>query len=165
LARDAIAHHLEAARPLIPRESWYEQFDALRGQAGLFVTLRKSGELRGCMGTLEPAYADMAKEIVENAIAAAFRDPRFGPVSAEELVELSVSIDVVKGMVGVPSMSDLNPACYGVVVRHGIRRGLLLPGIEDITSVEQQVAIAREKGGIGEHEIVELYRFEVDRYH
>ena len=165
LARDAIAHYLETGRAVIPSESWYEQFETLRRQAGVFVTLRKSGELRGCMGTLEPAYADTALEIIENAISAAFRDPRFGPVSAEELAGLSVSIDIVKGMVGVPSKSDLNPSCYGVVVRQGIRRGLLLPGIEDITSVEQQVAIAREKAGIGEHETVELYRFEVDRYH
>ena len=165
LARDAIAYHLEAGRLLIPTESWYDQFETLRRQAGVFVTLRKSAELRGCMGTLEPVYADTALEIIENAISAAFRDPRFGPVSADELAGLSVSIDIVKEMVRVPGMLDLNPLCYGVVVRQGIRRGMLLPGIEEITSIEQQVAIAREKAGIGEHETVELYRFEVDRYH
>ena len=165
LAREAIAHYLETGRAVIPRETWYEQFEILRLQAGLFVTLRKSGELRGCMGTLEPACADTALEIVENAISAAFHDPRFDPIAAEELAGLSVSIDIVKGMVAVPSMSALNPSCYGVVVQQGMRRGLLLPGIQEITSVEQQVAIAREKAGIGEHETVELYRFEVDRYH
>jgi AmmeMemoRadiSam system protein A len=165
LARDAIAFYLETGRTVIPRQSWYEQFETLRRPAAVFVTLRKSGELRGCMGTFEPTYPDMALEIIENAISAAFRDPRFCPVGAEEFEGLSVSIDIVKGMEPVLSTADLNPSCYGVIVRQGARRGLLLPGIDDITSIEQQVAIAREKGGIGEHETIELYRFEVDRYH
>ena len=117
------------------------------------------------MGTFEPAYVDTALEIVENAISAAFRDPRFAPVCPEEIADLSISIDVLKPLERVHRMEDLNPSCYGVVVRLGTRRGLLLPGIEEITSVEAQVAMAREKGGIGESEAIELYRFEVERYH
>jgi len=117
------------------------------------------------MGTLEPACVNMALEIIENAISAAFRDPRFVPVNTEEVADLTISIDVVKPLERVLCMADLNPSCYGVVVRQGMRRGLLLPGITEITSVEAQLAIAREKGGIGEDEDIELFRFEVDRYH
>lgn len=165
LARDAIVLYLETSQVIRPLETLYQQFEILRRPAGVFVTLRKCGELRGCMGTFEPAYGDRALEIVQNAISAAVRDPRFSPVCAEEVVDLFVSVDVLKPLERVLSMADLNPACYGVVVRQGERRGLLLPGIEEITSVDAQVAIAREKGGIGAQEAVELYRFEVERYH
>jgi AmmeMemoRadiSam system protein A len=165
IAKDAIVLYLQAGQVAFPRENWYEQFDMLRRQAGVFVTLRKTGELRGCIGTIKPAYADTAVEIIENAISAAFRDPRFSQVCAEELSGLSICVDIVKPIEPVLGLADLNPSCYGVVVRQGGRQGVLLPGIEEITSVEEQVAIAREKGGIGGHGPVELYRFEVDRYH
>ena len=165
LARDAITLFVEAGQVITPLEGCYEQFEILRRQSGVFVTLKKSGELRGCMGTLEPACANMALEIIENAISAAFRDPRFCSVNTDEVTDLSISIDVVKPLERVLCMADLNPSCYGVVVRQGLRRGLLLPGITEITSVEAQLAIAREKGGIGEDEDIELFRFEVDRYH
>jgi AMMECR1 domain-containing protein len=107
----------------------------------------------------------MAVEIIENAIAAAFRDPRFTPLCADEFADLSISVDVLKPMELIGGIEDLDPSRYGVVVRNGERRGLLLPGIEQITSVEEQIAIARTKGGIEEDEPVELYRFEVERYH
>ena len=165
IAKDAIVLYLQAGQVAFPRENWYEQFHILRRQAGVFVTLRNNGELRGCIGTIEPIYPDTAVEIIENAISAAFRDPRFSPVCAEELSGLSISVDIVKSMEPVLGLADLNPSCYGVVVRQGSLQGLLLPGIDEITSVEEQVAIAREKGGIGEYGPVELYRFEVDRYH
>jgi AmmeMemoRadiSam system protein A len=165
IAKDAIVLYLQARRVAFPREIWYEQFDILRRQAGVFVTLRRTGELRGCIGTIEPAYADTAVEIIENAISAAFRDPRFSPVCEEELSGLSISVDIVKLMEPVRGLADLNPSRYGVVVRQGRLQGLLLPGIEDISSVEEQVAIAREKGGIDGNGPVELYRFQVDRYH
>jgi MEMO1 family protein len=150
---------------LIPLESVYEQCESLRRRAGVFVTVRRHQELRGCIGTLEPTYGDTAQEIIENAIAAAFRDPRFTPVCADELADLSISVDILKPLELVGGIGDLNPMRYGVVVRRGKRRGLLLPGIEQITSVEEQIAIARAKGGIKEHEPVKLYRFEVERYH
>ena len=150
---------------LIPTESVYEQCESLRQRAGVFVTVRMHQELRGCVGTLEPTYGDTALEIIENAIAAAFRDPRFAPVCADEMADLSISVDILKPLEPVAGIDDLNPMRYGVVVRNGERRGLLLPGIEHITCVEEQIAIARVKGEIEEHETVELYRFEVDRYH
>jgi AmmeMemoRadiSam system protein A len=150
---------------LIPMESVYEQCESLRRRAAVFVTVRLHQELRGCIGTLEPTYEDMALEIIENAISAAFLDPRFTPVCADELANLSIAVDILKPMEPIGGIGDLNPMRYGVVVRSGKRRGLLLPGIEQITSVEEQIAIARVKGGIEDHEPVELYRFEVDRYH
>jgi AmmeMemoRadiSam system protein A len=150
---------------LIPLDSVYAQCETLRQRAGVFVTIRRFHELRGCVGTLEPTYGDTALEIIENAIAAAFRDPRFTPVCSDELADLSVSVDILKPMEPIRDTGELNPMRYGVVVRSGDRRGLLLPGIEQITSIEEQIAIARAKGDIEEHEPVDLYRFEVDRYH
>ncbi len=150
---------------LIPMESIYEQCEMLRRRAAVFVTVRIHHELRGCIGSLEPTYRDTAVEIIENAISAAFRDPRFAPVCADELPDLSISVDILKSMEPVGGVGDLDPTRYGVVVRNGKRRGLLLPGIEQITSVEEQIAIARAKGDIEEHETVDLYRFEVDRYY
>ena len=146
-------------------QSVYEQCESLRRRAGVFVTVRIHQDLRGCIGTLEPTYEDMAVEIIENAVAAAFRDPRFTPVCADELADLSISVDVLKPMELIGGIEALDPLRYGVVVRSGKRRGTLLPGIEQIISVEEQIAIARSKGGIEEDEPVELYRFEVERYH
>jgi AMMECR1 domain-containing protein len=117
------------------------------------------------MGTLEPTHENLAWEIIENALSAAFRDPRFGPISLGELAELTISVDVVWPAEPISGTDQLNPARYGVIVQHSGRRGLLLPGIPEITRVDEQVMIARRKGGIGEDDPVELYRFEVERYH
>ena len=165
LALDAITVYVSESRVVAPHESLFEQFEILRRMAGVFVTLKKGGGLRGCMGTFEAAQANTAVEIVENAISAGFRDPRFPPLSYEDLHDLCVSVDILTPTERIFRLDDLDPARYGVIVRQGMRRGLLLPGLDDIRSVEEQVAIARRKGGIGEQESIDLYRFEVERYH
>jgi AmmeMemoRadiSam system protein A len=164
LATDAIVAYLEQSRTPPPDVGLLERFEELRRRAGVFVTLRKRGELRGCMGTYEATKENIALEIIENAIAAAFRDPRFHPLSTADLPSLCISVDILKPAERISDPAELNPSRYGVIVQQGVRRGLLLPDLDDVTSIEEQVAIAREKAGIGNGDAIELYRFEVDRY-
>jgi len=133
--------------------------------AGVFVSIKKHGELRGCIGTIEPTQRHVAAEIMENAISAGTRDPRFDPVTEDELDDLVYSVDVLGEPEPIESVEQLDPERYGVIVRRGHRSGLLLPNLEGIESAEEQVAIARRKAGIKEHEPVELERFEVIRYY
>ena len=134
-------------------------------RAGVFVSLHSRGNLRGCIGTIEPTQPNVAQEIIHNAINAATEDPRFPPVRPNELSELEISVDVLTEPEQVESEDQLDPKRYGVVVRSGVRRGLLLPDLEGIDTVRQQVDIARRKAWIDPGEKVELYRFEVIRYH
>jgi len=164
LAVDAITAYVLDFRFITPPESLLEQYPILRGRAGVFVSLKKRGELRGCIGTIEPARENLAIEIIENAISAASKDPRFRPVAEEELSELTTSVDILKPPERVLGVEDLDVQRFGVIVQSGSRRGLLLPALEGILSVDEQVAIARKKGGIGEGDTIELYRFEVERY-
>lgn len=136
----------------------------LRGQAGVFVSLKKKGQLRGCIGTFGSTQPTIAEEIIHNAVSAGMQDPRFSPVKAGELAELCISVDILSEPERVESLADLEPQKYGVIVQCGRRSGLLLPDLEGVDHVEQQVAIAMEKAGIGSHEEVDLYRFSVTRY-
>ena len=136
----------------------------LPARAGVFFTLKKRGELRGCIGTIAPAYPSLAHEVIANARQAACSDPRFAPVKPGELPHLDYSVDVLSEPEQVENMQELDPKQFGVVVEAGSRRGLLLPDLEGINSVEAQVAIARRKARIGPEESVQLYRFAVQRY-
>ncbi len=136
----------------------------LREQAGVFVSIKKHGQLRGCIGTTEPTQPNIVDEVRQNAISAAIRDPRFEPVSADELDDLVYNVDLLKPAEPIAGIEELDPGRYGVIVRSGRRTGLLLPNLEGIETVDEQVAIARKKAGIGSNEPVELERFEVVRY-
>ena len=133
-------------------------------RAGAFVCLKRERDLRGCIGTIEPVQDSLAEEIISNAISAAARDPRFLPVEEWELRDLSYSVDVLAPAEEVGSIADLDPKRYGVIVESGLRRGLLLPDLEGVDTVEQQVEIARHKAFIGDSEPIKLYRFEVKRH-
>ncbi|RJX23273.1 MAG: AmmeMemoRadiSam system protein A [Dethiobacter sp.] len=136
------------------------------GQPGAaFVSLKKRGALRGCIGTIMPTKRTLAEEIAANAISAGLHDPRFPPVSSNELNELTYSVDVLTEPEKVEDLSTLDPQRYGVIVRRGRRSGLLLPALEGISTVEEQLGIARQKAGILPGETVEIYRFEVNRYY
>ena len=137
----------------------------LNTAAGAFVCLKKDGCLRGCIGTIEPTQECLAKEIICNAIGAATRDPRFMPLEPLELDGLEYSVDVLTPAEEIASQSELDPARYGVIVENGMRRGLLLPDLEGVDTVEQQLDIARRKACIECDEPIKLYRFEVFRYH
>lgn len=140
--------------------------EEMRRRAGVFVSIHtRDGELRGCIGTIEPTRPNIAEEVIHNAIASATRDPRFPPVTPAELDSLVINVDVLSPPERIHGPEELDPKRYGVIVQSGWRRGLLLPDLEGVDTVEQQVDIARRKAGIGPHEPVELYRFEVKRYY
>ncbi|HEY8462473.1 MAG TPA: AmmeMemoRadiSam system protein A [Bacillota bacterium] len=147
----------------MPEPQGLQEFQDQR--AGVFVSIKKHGELRGCIGTIEPTRVNIIAEISANAIAAATRDPRFNPVEVAELDQLIYSVDILKPPEPVRSIDDLDPKRYGVIVSHGHRTGLLLPNLEGINSAAEQIAIAKRKAGIGPNEPVELKRFEVERYY
>jgi len=136
----------------------------LKQRRGAFVSLHRNGQLRGCIGTIAPTTPSLAEEIIHNAIQAATADPRFPPMTADELDGLEISVDVLSTPEPA-TMDDLDPREYGVIVSADWRRGLLLPDLDGVDTVEQQVAIARQKAGIGPNERITIERFRVDRYH
>ena len=138
--------------------------EMLTKRAGTFVSLHENGRLRGCIGTIASTQNNIAEEIVQNAISACSRDPRFSPVRADELASLEISVDVLGEMENIASPAQLDVKRYGVVVSHGYKRGLLLPNLDGVDTVEEQIRIARQKGGIREDEPYSLQRFEVVRH-
>lgn len=143
----------------------FEPDETAGARAGCFVSLHThEGDLRGCIGTIQPRYFDLHDEIIENAIAAGTRDPRFPPIKLEELEALKLDVSVLKEPEPVADLSELDPQRYGVIIRNGRRRGVLLPGLDGIDSVDQQLSITRRKAGIGEQEPIEISRFEVEKF-
>jgi len=136
----------------------------MKEKAGVFVSIHKQGELRGCIGTFEPQQRNVAEEIIANAISSATRDPRFPAVAPNELKDLDYSVDVLTSPEPVESQDQLDPRKYGVIVEAGFRRGLLLPDLEGVDSVDYQIDICRQKAGIMPNEPIKLYRFEVKRH-
>lgn len=138
--------------------------DMVGRRAGAFVSLHEFGNLRGCIGTIAPARHSLAEEIIMNGVAAATEDPRFAPVRPAELDHLSYSVDVLGEPEPVDSLEQLDPARYGVIVTRGFKRGLLLPDLEGVDTVMDQIAIAKQKAGIAPNEDAKLERFEVVRH-
>ncbi len=135
-----------------------------RSRAGVFVSIHKDGRLRGCIGTISPVRKNVAQEVIENAISASTKDPRFVPVTADELDRLEYSVDVLSPAESISSPKELDVKRYGVIVTNGNRRGLLLPNLDTIDTVDEQIAIAKKKAGIALDEDVSLQRFEVIRH-
>lgn len=160
LAKQALEAYVRERKVIRPEDPTAE----MKEKAGVFVCVKKSGELRGCIGTFEPCQENVAEETVMNAISTATQDPRFEPIKPGELEDLVYTVDVLTHPEPVQSKEDLDPKKYGVIVESGYRRGLLLPDLEGVDSAEQQIDICRQKGGIGPDESVNLYRFEVKRY-
>jgi AmmeMemoRadiSam system protein A len=134
-------------------------------KAGCFVTLfDAAGLLRGCIGTIEPRHADLALEIADNARSSATRDHRFSTVESEELPGLTLEVSVLAPAEEIQSQSELNPKIYGVIVEHSGRRGVLLPDIEGVTTIDQQIAIAKRKAFISTLESVKIWRFKVEKH-
>lgn len=162
LAKDTVELYTKERKILPVRDEGL--LPEMRQQAGVFVSLKMHGMLRGCIGTFRPAEPDVAHEVVRNAISAATADPRFAPVGAEELPHLAYSVDVLTPPEPAAGIQDLDPKRYGVIVEAGGRRGLLLPDLEGVDTAEEQVAIASQKAGIPPGAPVNLFRFEVKRY-
>ena len=163
LARQTIETYVRTGRKISVPEGLPEEL--YEKQAGVFVSLKEEGKLRGCIGTIAPVRNNIAEEIIENAISASARDPRFRPVQPEELDKLVYSVDVLGETEEIASKEELDVKRYGVIVSKGRKRGLLLPNLEGIDSVEEQIAIAKQKAGIRESDQkIRLERFEVVRH-
>lgn len=162
LARKTIETYVKEGKMIEPPENLTEEMAA---RAGVFVSLHRKGALRGCIGTFSPTTKNVAQEIIRNAIEAAAHDPRFLPVKESELADLEISVDVLTEPVPAASIKELDAKKYGVIVKSGGRRGLLLPDLPGVKTPEEQIEICRQKAGIRESEPVELFKFEVRRFH
>lgn len=163
LARKTVETYINQNQKLAIPESGLDAFR--QQQAGVFVTLKTATQqLRGCIGTIAPVCANILEETIQNAISAATRDPRFKPVQKTELDGLLYSVSVLHAPEQIFSTEALDPRRYGVIVASRGKRGLLLPDLEGINTVDEQVTHAMYKGGIFPTESIELYRFQVDKY-
>jgi len=130
---------------------------------GVFVSLKKFGALRGCIGTIFPVTDSIASEIMRNAVEAGEGDPRFSPVSEGEIEDIVFSVDVLTEPIEA-SIEELNPKKYGVVVRSGKKSGLLLPDLAGVNTIKEQISIVLNKAGISENENYSIEKFEVIRH-
>ena len=163
LARESLEVYIRSRTELPLRKSLPKDLLTCRG--GVFVSLKKFGELRGCVGTIAPVQENLAQEIISNAISAGTRDPRFLPVEEKELPYLEYSVDVLKEAEQIDSLEQLDVRRYGVIVSDEHRRGLLLPDLEGVDTPLQQISIALNKAGMDPDEPFLLERFEVVRHH
>lgn len=163
LARAAVSSWVaERKRPALTEDLPAEM---LKDRAGVFVSLHKDGKLRGCIGTIQPVRKNIAEEIVENGISASTRDPRFSPVRPDELEALEISVDVLGEPEKIRSKEELDVKRYGVIVTKGFRKGLLLPNLDGVDTVDEQLSIALRKAGLSEREKnFGMERFEVVRH-
>ena len=180
LAQQAVENYIKKGEIITPPAKLPENF--LNKKSGVFVTIEKKGRLRGCIGTYLPTKENIAEEIIHNAIAAATEDYRFGPIQKEELPYLSYTVYILSKPELVKNIKELNPKKYGIIVKtvpisfpnrtdvmfngHTVpKSGLLLPDLEGVDTVEQQLSIACQKGGINPQiEKIVVYKFTVKKY-
>ncbi len=162
LARSSLENYvLNQNKINIPEDLPVEMY---QNQAGVFVSLKLNGQLRGCIGTIIPTTDSIANEIIQNAISSGLEDPRFSPVTKKELNKIEYSVDILGEKEAISSTNELDPKKYGVIVSKGRKSGLLLPNLEGIDTPEQQVSIALKKAGINSNENYRMERFEVVRH-
>jgi len=166
LAKKTVETFINEKKIISPPEYLPKEF--LEKKAGTFVTIEENGELRGCIGTYLPTRKNIAEEIIQNAIAAATEDYRFGPVQKEELPYLTYTVYILNQQESVKNIKELDPKKYGVIVKTSpiiYKSGLLLPDLEGINTVEKQIAIACQKGGINpSKEKIVIFRFTVEKF-
>ncbi len=163
IARQTIEEYIRTGRRLKLPEGLPKELYKVR--AGVFVSIKREGRLRGCIGTIKAVRETVAEEIMENAVSAAVKDPRFSPLEPKELDLLEISVDVLGEIEEIASPEKLDVKEYGVIVTRGYRQGLLLPNLEGVETVAEQIAIAKQKAGIKPEEEVRLARFRVVRHH
>ena len=162
LARETINTYIKENKKItIPENTKQELLDK---KAGVFVSIHKFGKLRGCIGTIVPTTSCIAAEIIDNAISASTKDPRFEPITEEELPYLEINIDELGEIEDIESKEELDVKKYGVIVSSGFKRGLLLPDLDGVDTIDEQISIARAKGGISPTDDIKLQRFEVIRH-
>lgn len=163
LAKASLEKHIKG-RDKLSEDEKAEYPDFIKKErAGVFVCIKKNGRLRGCIGTITASYDNTFEETCALAVSAGTSDPRFPAVTEKELPELVYTVDVM----GIPEKAtrdELDVRKYGVIVSSGFRRGLLLPNLEGVDTVEEQLSISRQKGGIGPDEDIEIERFLVERH-
>jgi AmmeMemoRadiSam system protein A len=161
LAKKSIEAFIREGRIIEPPET---PLPEMNEKAGVFVCIKKNGQLRGCIGTFNPCYGCVAIEIIKNAISAATGDPRFHPVQEDELEGLEYCVDILSPPEKVKDLKELDPKKYGIILVCGNRKGLLLPDLDGVDTVDEQIRITRIKACILPEEETELYRFDVKRY-
>jgi len=164
LARLAVERYISEGIKVSPPP---ELYGVLAERAGAFVTIRgPAGCLRGCIGTIQPVCENLADEIIQNAISAATRDPRFPMIVRGELRHLAYGVDVLSTPEPARGVEDLDPLTFGVIIEtpDGSRRALLLPGIDGIETSEEQWRAVHTKAGIKQGTPVRVDRFTVRRY-
>ncbi len=164
LARLSVERFIQEGEEIIPPAS---PVGILAERAGAFVTLRDiEGVLRGCIGTIEPARPNVAEEIIQNAMSAATRDPRFNPITSDELSRIRYGVDVLSQAERVSGPEDLDPAVYGVIIEamEDHRRAVLLPRIEGIETVDKQWDALHQKARIRMGTRIRVFRFTVRRF-
>ncbi len=162
LARETVESWVRTKTvPSLPEDAPVEM---KREKAGTFVSIHKDGALRGCIGTFLPTRENIGQEIISNAVSASTRDPRFDPIRPEELPWLEINVDVLSAPEPIGGPEELDVKKYGVIVSGGAKRGLLLPDLDGVDTVEEQISIARRKAGISPREKISLQRFEVVRH-
>ncbi len=160
LAKKVVETYISQGKIIEPEELTAD----MKERAGVFVSIKKHGELRGCIGTFEPTRENVAREIIANAVSSATSDPRFSPIEPSELADLEYSVDILTNPEPVNDISQLDAKKYGIIVESGYRRGLLLPDLAGVNTVKEQINICRAKAGIMPDEPIKLYRFQVRRY-
>ncbi len=164
LARLSVETFVKTHKPVEAIQKHMVTEEMMNRKAGVFVSLKKDGHLRGCIGTFLPSRNNLLEEILFNAISACSKDPRFDPVTEDELPDLVYDVDVLSEPERIFSVDKLDPKKYGVIVGNGNRRGLLLPDLDGVDTVEQQISIAKKKANIPAKDPIELWRFEVVRH-
>ena len=165
MAHPLLLHAREVLTAHLAGRNWRSVAVAqTRPSRGCFVSLKRDGRLRGCIGTVLPARPTLEEEVAENALAAAMRDPRFAPLRAAELAFVHLSLDLLTPPEPIASAAALDASRYGVLVRAGSRLGVLLPDIPGVTTPAEQIAICLEKAGLAPDAAYTLQRFEVERF-
>lgn len=163
LARKTVEYYINTGNKLLIPNNINKEL--INNKKAVFVTLHEYGKLRGCIGTIMPCHESLAQEVIENAIKSCSIDNRFEPVSQNELEYLEYSVDTLSDIESIESRDELDVKKYGVIVNSGYKRGLLLPNIDGIDTIEDQIKIAMKKGNISNNETITLERFEVKRFH
>jgi AmmeMemoRadiSam system protein A len=162
LAISSVKHHLIKNEHLtcpdpLPLE--------MKGRAGTFVSIKKNGLLRGCIGTISPKYKNVAEEVIQNAIKAATKDSRFPSIELQEIKELTLSVDLLMEPEQIYNLSSLNVKLYGLIVSSKEKTGLMLPNLKNIKTIDQQLKTCLKKSGLKETDKYELYRFRTKRFY
>lgn len=179
LAEKAVKAYVVEKKIISSPNDLPEEF--FKTKSGVFVTITRNGELRGCIGTYLSTKENIAKEIISNAVAAASEDYRFGLIQEEELPHLSYTVYILSEPELVKDLKELNPKKYGIIIKTAPisypsgdvvfnghlphKSGLLLPDLTGIDTVEKQISIACQKGGINlTKEKILIYKFTVEKY-